>query len=353
MASNARAVVTGGAGFIGSHLSGGLLKRGYRVIVLDDLSTGKIDNIAHLLDPSGRPGPDARPGPPRPGCGEGHDERDAGGGVGFSEGSITDLALLRELFRGIDYVFHQAAIPSVPRSIEDPGATHEANITGTLNVLMAAKDAGVKKVVYASSCAVYGDTPTVPQREDMVPDPQSPYAVSKLAGEYYCRVFHQAYGLPTAGLRYFNVYGPRQDPDSQYAAVIPRFIRLALDNRPPVIFGDGEQTRDFTFIKDVVEANILAAESDAAGVYNIGRGERITVNKLAGLVIELVGSNVEPQHQEARSGDVLHSLADISRARQFGYSPKYSLEEGLGETAQAMQTWHPKGPPPFRSESAS
>jgi UDP-glucose 4-epimerase len=201
-----------------------------------------------------------------------------------------------------------------------------------LNVLLAARDAGVKKVVYASSSSVYGDTPTLPKRKDMPPNPQSPYAVTKLAGEYYCQVFRQVYGLPTVCLRYFNVYGPRQDPNSQYAAVIPRFVHRAVNSKPPVIFGDGEQTRDFTFVKDTVEATILAAETDATGVCNIGRGERISINRLAELVIKLVGNSVEPAHEEPRPGDIKHSLADISRARQFGYNPRYDLEEGLRQT---------------------
>jgi len=307
-------VVTGGAGFIGSHLAEELLKRRCQVIILDDLSTGKLENISHLVNTKG-----------------------SRNSAEFVRGSITDFALVKNVFRGMDYVFHQAAMPSVPRSIENPRATHEANITGTLNVLLAARDNGVKKVIYASSCAVYGDTPTLPVREDVFPNPQSPYAVTKLAGEYYCRVFHQVYGLPTVCLRYFNIYGPRQDPTSQYAAVIPLFIQKVLDGRPPIIFGDGKQTRDFAFVKDVVEANILAAESDAAGVYNIGKGERVSINRLAKLVIKLVGNSVEPLHEESRAGDIRHSLADISKARQFGYNPKYNLEEGLRETIRVMR----------------
>jgi UDP-glucose 4-epimerase len=310
-------VVTGGAGFIGSHLAEELLKRRCKVIILDDLSTGKLENIKHLIEPSSH-------------------RKESRNSAEFVRGSITDLLVVKNVFQGIDYVFHQAAIPSVPRSIETPQATHEANITGTLNVLLAARDNGVKKVIYASSSAVYGDTPTLPKKEDMFPNPQSPYAVTKLAGEYYCRVFHQVYGLPTVCLRYFNVYGPRQDPSSQYAAVIPIFIRKVLDNRPPVIFGDGEQTRDFTFVKDVVDVNILAAESDVTGVYNIGRGERLSINRLTKLVIRLVGNSVEPVHEEPRAGDVKHSLADISKARQFGYNPRYNLEDGLRETIRVM-----------------
>ncbi|MCJ7791304.1 MAG: SDR family oxidoreductase [Dehalococcoidia bacterium] len=300
-----KAVVTGGAGFIGSHLAEELLKRRYKVIILDDLSTGRRENIEPII---------------------------ANSNVQFIEGSVTDLPLLNKLFQNVSYVFHLAAIPSVPRSIESPLASHNVNITGTLNVLLAAKDNKVKKVIYASSSAVYGDTPTLSKREDMPPNPQSPYAVTKLAGEYYCHVFHQVYGLPTICLRYFNVYGLRQDPNSQYSAVIPRFIQRVLDNKPPVIFGDGEQTRDFTFVKDAVGATILAAESDATGIFNIGTGERISINKLAALIINLIGNSVEPIHEELRFGDIRHSLADISKAKQFGCNPKYDLEEGLRET---------------------
>jgi UDP-glucose 4-epimerase len=198
-------------------------------------------------------------------------------------------------------------------------------------VLLAAKENKVRKVIYASSSSVYGDTPTLPKREDMVPYPQSPYAVSKLAGEYYCRVFQEVYGLTTVCLRYFNVYGPRQNPDSQYAAVIPRFLKWAAEGRPLVIYGDGEQTRDFTFIKDAVAANILAAESNASGVFNIGRGESITINELARLIIKLTGNTLKLVHRKAREGDIRHSLADISKAKAFGYEPRYNLAKGLEE----------------------
>jgi len=305
-----KVVVTGGAGFIGSHLAEELARRDYRVIILDDLSTGKVENIEDLLGKEN---------------------------VEFIKGSITDLPLLRELFRGVDYVFHQAALPSVPRSIENPQASHEVNVNGTLNVLLAAKENSLKKVLYTSSSSVYGDIPTLPKKEDMVPHPLSPYAVTKLAGEYYCQVFYQVYGLPTVCLRYFNVYGPRQDPNSQYAAVIPSFIKRALEGNPPIIFGDGEQTRDFTFVKDAVEASILAVESDACGLFNIAQGERITINELARLVTSIVGKNMEPVHQEPRPGDIRHSLADISRARAFGYEPRCSLKEGLRETIRSFQ----------------
>ncbi|MFC2025040.1 SDR family oxidoreductase [Chloroflexota bacterium] len=305
MNTQSKTIVTGGAGFIGSHLAEELVRRGYQVTILDDLSTSKMENITGILKNND---------------------------VEFVQGSITNLLLLQELFQGIDYVFHQAAMPSVPRSIDNPLASHEANMTGTLNVLLAARDNGVKKVIYASSSSVYGDTPTLPKKEDMTPNPLSPYAVDKLASEYYCQVFGHVYGLPTVCLRYFNVYGPRQDPDSQYAAVVPKFITCAHQDYAPLIFGDGEQTRDFTFIKDVVQANILAAESDAYGVFNISRGENITINQLAELIIKLVGNKVEPTYQEPRPGDILHSLADISKAKTFGYEPKYSLEAGLAET---------------------
>ncbi len=297
-----KAVVTGGAGFIGSHVAEELTERGYRVVIFDDLSTGSMANIEVLLE-----------------------NQD----VEFHRGSITDLPSLNNVFRGARFVFHLAALPSVPRSIQEPLASHEINGTGTLKVLMAARDAGVSKVVYSSSSSVYGDTPTLPKREDMSPSPQSPYAVSKVAGEYYCGVFEQVYSLPTASLRYFNVYGPRQDPSSQYAAVIPSFIQRTGSGEAPVIYGDGTQTRDFTFVKDVAVANILAAEGTASGIYNIGRGESVTINELAQLVISLSGRDLSPKYEDPRPGDILYSLADISRAREFGYNPEFNLEDGL------------------------
>jgi UDP-glucose 4-epimerase len=205
-------------------------------------------------------------------------------------------------------------------------------------VLLAAKENKVKKVIYASSSSVYGDTPTLPKKEDMPPNPQSPYAVTKLCSEYYCQVFHQVYGLPTVCLRYFNIYGPRQDPNSQYAAVIPIFIKRLSEGKPPIIFGDGEQSRDFTFVKDAVEANILAAESNASGVFNIGTGKRITINELAVLIARLLDKGIKPIHQKPRLGDIKHSLADISKAKQFGYNPKYNLEEGLKQTIRVMNS---------------
>jgi len=305
-----KVIVTGGAGFIGSHLAESLADRGYHVIILDDLSTGKMANVEPLLKKTN---------------------------VELVRGSITDLSLLQKLFQGVNYVFHQAAISDVPRSIENPLASHEVNTTGTSNVLLAARDNGVKKVIYASSSAIYGDSPILPNKEDMLPNPQSPYAVTKLAGEYYCRMFHQVYALPTVCLRYFNVYGPRQSSTSQYAAVIPRFIREVSQGNPPIIFGDGEQTRDFTFVKDTVVATIMAAESDATGIFNIGGGEKVSINRLAELIIGLVGNSVEPIHEEPRAGDIRHSLADISQLRTFGYEPNFSLEEGLRKTTRSFQ----------------
>ena len=300
-----RIAITGGAGFIGSNLADELATSN-SVIIIDDLSTGRKENIKELLKKDN---------------------------VDFIQGSITNLPLLEELFQYTDFVFHLAALPSVTRSVKDPQATNEVNIAGTLNVLLAARNNKVSKLVYSSSSSAYGDTPSLPKKEAMLPNPQSPYAVAKLCGEYYCQVFQQVYHLNTVCLRYFNVYGPRQDPNSQYAAVVPKFISRALQGNPPIIFGDGEQTRDFTFVKDVVAANILAAESsDASGIFNIGTGNRISVNDLAKLVIRLLGKDITPSYQEPRPGDIKHSLADISKARQIGYTPRYSLEQGLKET---------------------
>ena len=301
---NKRVVITGGAGFIGSNLAEELAKDN-EVVILDDLSTGQRENIKNLIKKTN---------------------------VQSIQGSITDLTLLQKTFKEADFVFHQAAVASVSKSVADPVAANEVNANGTLNVLVAARDNHVKKVVYASSCAVYGDNPVLPKREDMLPEPLSPYAVTKMAGEYYCQVFRQVYGLQAVCLRYFNVYGPRQDPHSDYAAVIPRFITRALQNEPLTIFGDGEQTRDFVFIKDVVRANILAAEGKPEGVYNVGTGEAISINRLAQVIAAITGKKLNILYQQLRSGDILHSLADISKARGMDYQPKYSLEDGLGET---------------------
>jgi UDP-glucose 4-epimerase len=305
-----KVIVTGGAGFIGSHLSRKLCERGYQVTILDDLSTGKKDNIADLvIHPVGE------------------------GKVKFVHDSILKSPLLKKLFAGVDYVFHLAAIASVPASIRDPFTSHIVNLTGTLNVLEAARTSRVKKVVFFSSAAVYGDTPILPQYEGMLPAPLSPYAVTKLGGENYCAAYKNVYQLDTVSLRFFNVYGPGQDPKSQYAAAIPKFIIKVLAGEPPVIFGSGEQTRDFVFVKDAAAAAILAAETDAAGLYNVGMGHSVTVNELVRLILKITGKNLKPVYQEARSGDILHSLADISRIKELGFQPEFTLEAGLKETA--------------------
>lgn len=302
-----KVVITGGCGFIGSNLAHELVDEN-EVIVIDDLSTGRSENNEDLLNNEN---------------------------YRFVKGSITNLDLLKQIFDGADYVFHQAAIPSVPRSIKDPAKTNEVNISGTLNVLIAAEHNNVKKVVYASSSSVYGDTPVLPKEEGMIPNPLSPYAVSKLTGEYYCGVWSDIYGLKTASLRYFNVYGPKQDPSSEYAAVVPKFITRVLNDEPPIIYGDGEQTRDFTFVKDVVSANILAAKSSGTGIFNIGGGQRISINELAEAILKASGTGTDPglTYREPRDGDVKHSLADVRRAESIiGYNPAYTLDDGLKET---------------------
>lgn len=300
---NKNVIVTGGMGFIGSHLTEELLE-GNEVTVIDNEATGKLENIEHLLDNKN---------------------------LTLIKGSIVDLNLT-EIFQGKDYVFHLAAIPSVPRSVKDPYSSNEANVTGTLKVLIAAKDAGIKKVIFSSSSSVYGDTPTLPKREDMPVGPQSPYAITKATGEMYCKVFQDIYGLPTVSLRYFNVFGPRQDPNSQYAAVIPKFITAILNDESPVIYGDGEQSRDFTFVKNVVDANILSCESDKTGVFNIACGRRITINQLVDCINEIQGKGIKSVYADPRPGDIKHSLADILRARGFGYNPKDEFKEELAKT---------------------
>jgi nucleoside-diphosphate-sugar epimerase len=299
-----RYVVTGGAGFIGSHLVEHLVGQGQDVVVLDDFSTGKRANIAPFMD-----------------------------SVELVEGSITDPAVCARALAGADYVLHQAALPSVPRSVKDPVASHAVNATGTLNVLIAARDAKVKRVVYAASSSAYGNTPELPKREDMVARPLSPYAVAKLSGEQYCRAFHASFGVPTVALRYFNVFGPRQDPTSQYAAVVPKFITMALAHEAPTIFGDGNQTRDFTYVANVVRANLLACEAgpDALGeVFNVGCGERISVNDLWKRIRALVGIDVDARHEPSRTGDVRDSLASLDRIHAaLGYKPVVDVREGL------------------------
>lgn len=306
---NKRIVITGGAGFIGSHLVEELYQDN-EVIIIDNLSTGRLVNIEPFLKSKQ---------------------------VRFVQKSITDLAILQSTFQEVDYVFHQAAITSVPRSVSDPTTTNEVNIHGTLNVLIASRDNKIKKVVYASSSSVYGGNPSLPQKEDLPPNPVSPYAITKFTGELYCKVFSEVYGLPTVCLRYFNVYGPRQDPDSQYAAVIPNFIKKLSAKEPPVIYGDGEQVRDFTFVKDVVKANILAAISNVTGPVNIGAGKTTSINKLAEILIEITGNQankIRPVCVEPRPADPRQSQADIARSQSFGYNPGYTLKKGLEITCR-------------------
>jgi len=300
-------LITGGAGFIGSNLVEALLQREASVRVVDNFSTGKRENIEPFL-----------------------------GQTELIEGDLRDLEVCRRAVAGVRYVLHQAALASVPRSIDDPIASNESNITGTLNLLVAARDAGVKRLVYAASSSAYGDTPTLPKEESMPPCPLSPYAITKLVGEQYCRVFYTLYGLETVALRYFNVFGPRQDPESQYAAVIPKFITALLEGRSPRIYGDGEQSRDFTFVENVVEANLLATTApEAPGqLMNIACGQRMTLNELAEFLREALGSRVEFEYGAPRPGDVKHSWADISRASSIlGYEPRVSASEGLRRTA--------------------
>lgn len=302
----AKVLVTGGAGFIGSHLTEALVARGDEVVVLDDLSTGKRANLAPVADR-----------------------------VRLVVGSVTDRALVADCCRGADTVFHQAALASVPRSVADPLASNEANVTGTLTVLWAAKEAGVRRVVYAASSSAYGDTEVLPKREDMPASPLSPYAVNKYVGELYCAVFARLYGLSSVGLRYFNVFGPRQDPQSQYAAVVPIFITKLLRNEAPLIHGDGGQSRDFTYVANVVQANLLAAAAaDPGGVtVNVACGDRITLNDLFARIRSLTGATVDPVHGPARAGDVRHSQADIALAgRVLGFRPVVGFDEGLRET---------------------
>ncbi|MEP7338248.1 MAG: SDR family oxidoreductase, partial [Acidobacteriota bacterium] len=299
MAEQKLYLVTGGAGFIGSHIAEALVKRGDRVRVLDNLSTGKRENLAHIA-----------------------------GEVEFIEGDIRDYETTLRAMEEVSVVFHEAAIPSVPRSVKDPQLNHDNNVNGTFNVLLAARDAEVKRVVFAASSSAYGETEVLPKQEEMRPSPLSPYAVAKLVGEYYCQVFTRVYGLETVCLRYFNVFGPRQDPSSPYSGVISKFITTLLNGRAPVIFGDGEQSRDFTYIDNVVAANLSAAEAPAAAgqVMNLGLCERTTLNQLLGELQRIIGTSLAPQYEDARTGDIRHSLADITRAEELlGYRPTVGL----------------------------
>ncbi len=300
-------LVTGGAGFIGSHIVETLVRAGHTVRVIDNFATGKPENIAHLRDQ-----------------------------IDFYELDITDRSALDAPMAGVDYVLHQAAIPSVPRSVDDPLGTHDANVNGTINVLDAARQAGVQRVVYAASSSAYGEIQGEYKSEDMRPQPLSPYAAAKLAGEYYCQAFYHVYGLETVALRYFNVFGPRQDPTSQYAAVIPLFVTAMLDDRPPTVFGDGGQSRDFTYIDNVVHGNLLACKAPAAAageVINLACGDRTSLLELIAAINDILGTDIQPVHTDPRPGDIRHSRADISKARRLlGFEPQVSFREGLERT---------------------
>jgi UDP-N-acetylglucosamine 4-epimerase len=312
----ARFLVTGGAGFIGSNLVRELIARGEQVRVLDNFATGRRDNL-----------------------------RSVAGRIEVVEGRVENPGTVATAMQGIDYVLHQAALPSVQRSVEAPVESHAANLTGTLVLLQAAAEAGLRRFVYASSSSVYGDSPTLPKVETMPTDPLSPYAVGKLGGELYCKVFHRLHGLETVALRYFNVFGPGQSPDSQYAAVVPRFIAALKSGRQPVVFGDGLQSRDFTYIDNVVQANLSAcsAGKEAAGeAFNIATGQAVTLLDLLKRMGELLGCSVDPRFEPARKGDVRASLADVRKAeRLLGYRPRVSLDEGLKRTSESFGTASP------------
>jgi nucleoside-diphosphate-sugar epimerase len=303
-------LVTGGAGFIGSHLCEELLRRGHQVRVADDLSTGKRGNLQK--------------------------------GVEFVEGDLADLATARRVVEGCHYVLHQAAIPSVPRSVKDPLTSHRANVDATVNMLIAARDAGVKRLVFAGSSSAYGDTPTLPKREDMPNGPLSPYALQKVIGEQYLQMFTKLYGLETVTIRYFNVFGPRQDPSSPYSGVISVFATALLDGRSPKIYGDGEQTRDFTYVANVVDGVLRACEAPGVSgeIINVATGGRISLNELFRTMRELIGGSIEPTYSDPRPGDVRDSQADISKARRLlGYEPTVSFEEGLRRTVEWYRTF--------------
>jgi nucleoside-diphosphate-sugar epimerase len=314
----ARYLVTGGAGFIGSHLSEELVRRGHTVRVADNLITGKRSNLKHIP------------------------------GVELLEGDLADESFARRAVDGVDYVLHQAAIPSVPRSVKDPIASNRANVDATLNVLVAARDSGVRRLVFAGSSSAYGNTPTLPKHEDMRVNPLSPYALQKVVGEQYLHMFTTLYGLETVSIRYFNVFGPRQDPSSPYSGVISVFATALLENRPPNIYGDGEQTRDFTYVANVVDGVLRACEAKGASgeVINVATGGRISLNQLFATMRDLIGSNVTPNYVEPRAGDVQDSQADISKARRIlGYEPTVSFEEGLERTVAWYRTSRTAGAP--------
>jgi UDP-glucose 4-epimerase len=307
-----KVLVTGGAGFIGSHVTARLLEAGYDVRVLDNFSTGRRENLLEVADD-----------------------------IEIVEGDIQSYERAHTAVRGCDTVVHQAALPSVPRSVQDPLTSNASNVIGTLNVLLAARDSGVTRVIYASSSSVYGKNETLPKSEDLRTAPISPYAVAKLAGEGYCRSFWEVYGLEAVALRYFNVFGPRQDPLSQYAAVIPSFIRAFLADLEPVVYGDGNQTRDFTYVGNVVDGTLLALEApDVAGkVFNIACGDQVSINRLIDELRKITGKDIEPRYEPARPGEVVHSHADVSRAMsELSYRPSVGLEEGLRMTAEFFES---------------
>jgi len=304
-------LVTGGAGFIGSHLAEELVRRGDRVRVVDSLITGQRRNLDHLP------------------------------GVEFLEGDLADADVARRAVAGVEYVLHQAAIPSVPRSVNDPVTSNQANVTASVNLLVAARDGGVRRLVYAGSSSVYGDTPTLPKREDMPTRPLSPYALQKLVSEQYCQMFTQLYGFETVTTRYFNVFGPRQSPGSPYSGVISLFSAAILEGRRPVIYGDGEQTRDFTYVANVVDGVLRACEAPKAvgEVINVATGGRISLNDLMRMMNEICGTHIQPTYQDPRVGDVRDSQADISKARALlGYQPIASFEDGLRRTLEWCRT---------------
>jgi len=306
----AKYLVTGAAGFIGSHIAAALASQGDGVRCIDNLATGNRVNLEAIS-----------------------------GDVEFIEADINDADAIRGACRGIEIVFHEAAIPSVPKSVIDPLSSHQANINGTMSLLLACKEAKVRRVVYAASSSAYGETPTLPKREDMLPAPISPYAVQKYCGELYLSSFTRVYGLETVSLRYFNVFGPRQDPTSQYSGVLAKFITAMLDGKSPVVYGNGEQSRDFTYIDNVVRGNLLAASAPAAAVsgrmFNLATSRRITLNEVIAILRKLTGYTGDVQYASERTGDIKHSLADISAARQaLGYEPQVAFEEGLARTVE-------------------
>jgi len=307
-------LITGGAGFIGSNIAERLVNDGQKVRVIDNLSTGKVENM------------------------DGFSNK-----VEFVHGDIRYLNTVMEAMKGVDYVIHQAALPSVPRSVETPIESNDNNTNGTLNILYAAKENGVKRVVYAASSAAYGESPTLPKVETMIPSPLSPYAVNKLIGEYYCSVFSTVYNLETVALRYFNVFGPRQDPTSYYSAVIPKFIKAMLEGDQPVIFGDGEQSRDFTYIDNVVNANLLACKAPkAAGqMMNLACGDRMTLNELSENLKDILKVDIDPVYEPVRAGDIKHSLSDITKAKELlGFEVAVPLYEGLKKTAEWFKDYY-------------